>query len=83
MPDRRKTPEENYPVSTNIPVPGCNTSGMKAMYPWATMPVGGSFFAPGVRSMSTTHAQKRHGRKFTASHRVESGVAGVRVWRTE
>ena len=74
-----------FEISTDIPVPARNghaKGGRSEAYPWSILPVGGSFFVPGKKALNTSGAQKRLGRKFSISCVKESGVFGVRVWRT-
>jgi hypothetical protein len=70
-------------IETNIPMPAKLGSGREAKYPWATMNVGDSFFAPGAKGASMAGniatAKKRYpGTAYT--YRTVDG--GVRVWRT-
>ncbi len=56
--------------------------GRPALYPWRTMEVGDSFFAPG----KTTEAMRKTGNryrpmKFKRRTVFLCGIRGVRVWR--
>lgn len=52
-------------------------------YPWRTMAVGESFFAPGRDSTSIHCDARKYHRplRFKTKTRVVNGVRGVRVWR--
>ncbi len=59
----------------------------KYVYPVRALEVRQSFFVPGGTYASAYNAAKYTvkalGRKFAIRVRTESGVRGVRVWRTE
>jgi hypothetical protein len=72
-------------VQSGIPIPDINRNPptrRHSKYPWHTMNVGDSFFAPNVTvkgfAGTAYSAGKRHGRTYVA--RTMDG--GVRVWRT-
>ena len=72
-------------VQSGIPIPDINRNPptqRNSKYPWHTMNVGDSFFAPNVTvkgfAGTAYSAGKRHGRTYVA--RTMDG--GVRVWRT-
>jgi len=69
-------------VDKGIPVPNLGSHGRSVKYPFRTMAVGESFFAP---DMSTTGliTAARHYRpsRFTCRKVVENGVKGARCWR--
>ncbi len=60
---------------------------VKYVYPVRKLEIGQSFFIPGGTYASAYDAAKytakKHNRKFAIRVRTESGVRGVRVWRTE
>ena len=66
---------------TDIPVPERDQK-----YPFATMPVGASFFTAGKTSTQMTNAAtnyKARGLRFTTRAVTENGIKGSRVWRIE
>jgi hypothetical protein len=81
-----------FKIVTNVPVPE-KASGRETTYPWADIPVGGSFFVPGknTTSMSTVvsaRSKANPGEKYTCratkdgapwGHPGKSGVAVFRV----
>lgn len=57
--------------------------GRPAKYPWRSMAVGESFFAPG-RTSTSVHgdARKYHSMiRIRARAVIVNGIRGVRVWR--
>ncbi len=66
-------------IDKDIPLPQGN--GGKSMFPWRTMEVGDSFFAPGKKQIDRRTADASYGIKTKTSRVVENGVEGVRVWR--
>lgn len=84
------TPADTRPafvVEKGVPIPSRRNIGRPSIYPWASMQVGDSFFAPigkgkaGV-AKGSYNAQKLHGIKLTTRSVTENGRAGVRIWRT-
>lgn len=81
-------------VDRGIPLPLPAKRG-RTKWPWATMAVGDSFFAPGYRTNSADGrddlpamaisriAGRFPGTEWAARAVVEAGVSGVRVWRTK
>lgn len=75
-------------VSSNIPLPDFTKRRRKAgKYPFASMNVGDSFFAPGKNSGCMSANARMWGLrnnrtiKVTCRTVTENGVKGVRVWR--
>ena len=68
-------------IETNVPVP---TARSNAKYPWQSLEVGHSFFAPINPKGGSTQAyqaSKRYGVHFIARKAEKDGVAGVRFHR--
>ena len=82
-------------IQTAVPIPPRGARGAthpNRKWPWVTMQIGDSFFAPGYRNgqtckgsgpvMTTTQAMKQvPGSHWLVRTVVEDGVRGVRVWR--
>jgi len=68
----------------NHPVPEVKTR-TRTVYPFPTMLLGHSFFAPGKTKKQLVGLCYIHGRKcgskFVCEQRTEEGVDGTRVWR--
>jgi hypothetical protein len=64
----------------NMPIPPMNRARM-TLYPWRTMAVGQSFFAP-VSQVTASHWSRKTGCTYVTRAVVEDGIRGVRVWRT-
>lgn len=77
-----------YKIDTDIPTPKGSANGTRR-YPFADMPVGGSFFVPGAHTSQLTSAARHYRpKKFTARAVTETDengneVRGIRVWRIE
>ena len=70
-----------YEIQKNVPLP---PSRRAKKYPFDTMAVGDSFFAPVMVSCLNSSAYRfRRGTtlKHTIRSVIEDGVAGCRVWR--
>lgn len=70
-------------IETNVPVPAARSN---AKYPWASLEVGHSFFAPINHKGGSTQAyqaSKRYGVHFIARKAEKDGVEGVRFHRIE
>jgi hypothetical protein len=65
-----------------VPLPPA-ARGRISPYPWKTMGVGDSFFAPGRDSLPTSNwgLALGNGAKFTTRSVTEHGVSGSRCWR--
>lgn len=78
---------EPIKIDSGIPIPPkCPTNGRwhrESKYPFAKLEVGQSFFKSGKYSGGILSMAKKQapGYKFTSRKVVESGVAGVRLWR--
>jgi hypothetical protein len=88
-----------FALQSSIPIPPKPKRGnpnwasyrKAAIYPWAEMKVGTSFFVPLARGKSFSAASAKQ--KYEAKHGnivvyeirrvVEDGTDGVRVWRTK
>jgi hypothetical protein len=68
-------------IDKNVPIP--ETSGAGALYPFAEMEVGDSFYVEGKTTAqlqnSASHWRKRKGWKF----RTRTEDKGARIWRVE
>jgi len=65
-------------IDDDIPIPN--------KYPFSTMGVGQSFFAPNKkpRNPISSYGNKHfHPKKFTQRTMTENGVTGLRIWRVE
>lgn len=87
---RKRKQSIMYKLDQNRPIPphpsNHNLKPREAVYPWAQMRIGDSFFVPKGKRKSTfsTHgASKRWGAKYTARVVTEDGILGERVWRVE
>jgi hypothetical protein len=73
-------------IDKGIPI-APNTSGRRAIYPWAEMQIGDSFFVPGKTTRQFaghfSRAKARYSMNFVVRVVTENEVTGVRVWRTE
>jgi hypothetical protein len=78
-----------FTIDHAVPLPSmAGKQGAKPKYPFASMKVGDSFFAPGdhatcqktVVSSSWSYG-RAHGKKFATSTVEENGISGVRIWR--
>jgi len=71
----------NIKIDKNVPIP--ETAGNGAVYPFAEMEVGDSFYVEGKTSNqlqnAASHWRKRKGWKFAT--RTKEG--GARIWRVE
>lgn len=68
-------------IETDVPVPATRSN---AKYPWASLEVGHSFFAPINHKGGSTQAyqaSKRYGVHFIARKAEKDGVEGVRFHR--
>jgi hypothetical protein len=79
-----------YKLDQDLPIPprplNHSLKPRVAVYPWAQMRVGDSFFVPqGNRKsgFSTHGASKRYLAKYTTRKVAEDGIPGERVWRVE
>jgi hypothetical protein len=72
-----------FEIDKNVPLPPNAGKPGGGKYPWASMEIGDSFFAPGKVGARVATAGKRGGgqSKFTIRTVTENGVRGVRVWR--
>jgi hypothetical protein len=70
-------------VEKGVAIPNVQRRGTTPKYPWRTLEVGDSFFAPGTKasSMYRGAAAQRLATGFTFMCRVVDG--GVRVWRVK
>jgi hypothetical protein len=66
-------------IDMDVPVPQVDHS-RGTPYPWKTLQLGQSFFAP-VSQVSSTNWSHKTGFKYTIRSVEEGGVKGVRVWR--
>ncbi len=80
----------SFTIDKNVPIPA-STAGRGAIYPFAAMEPGDSFFVPAtgealkkraasLSRAASMHAKKHEGRKYTTRKVPDEG--GVRVWRT-
>lgn len=68
-------------IETDVPVPAARSN---TKYPWASLEVGHSFFAPINHKSSSPqayHASKRYNAHFIARKAEKDGVEGVRFHR--
>lgn len=76
-----------YQPESGVPIPQLKYGANGGKYPWSELLVGDSFFVPHatIHRMSTlcSHRCERYEVKYTCRTVVESGVKGVRVWRTK
>jgi hypothetical protein len=88
-------------IDKGVPLPEAreryakDVGGSQAMYPWADMVPGDSFFAPGMsthrnggarglKHMSTSRGkQVVPGSEWTCRSVMKGGAPGVRVWRVK
>ena len=71
-------------LDANIPIPPLK--GGQPKYPWESMKVGDSFFAPVPHSVlySASYARtKKHNAGYKTRSVVENGVQGCRTWRVK
>ena len=73
-------------IDDDIPLP-TGRPGRKPKWPFATLAVNQSFFAPvspdSLRQGARRAALRLPGRAFVVRARVENDVSGARCWRTE
>lgn len=62
-----------------------NPTGRPAKYPWRTIAIGESFFAPNRTSTSLQHDANRYHRprRFKCRKVIKGGIVGIRVLRVE
>lgn len=74
----------DFEIDDSMPIPKVKQPGRPSKYPFDTMKVGQSFFAPGFKCRTIGNAA-RHKRpmKFRCRSVVENGVRGTRCWRIE
>ena len=74
-------------IDKSIPLPTDESKhSSKRIYPFPTMEIGDSFFAPGKKPVDLNGVVQRHkakGKDFTSRAVTENGVTGCRVWRTK
>lgn len=77
-----------FVIEKNVEIPSAGVTQKK--YPLRELEVGDSFFVPGENAKAigrvrnaAFQAGKVHGLAFTCRVVTESGVRGIRVWRTE
>ena len=70
-------------VQKGIPLPPKQVGGRRSKYPYARMEIDDSFFLPYRKTFTVPKMPALAGRKFVRRLVTESGVQGVRVWRTE
>lgn len=78
-------------IDKGIPLPKLANSLKGAIYPWASMEIGDSFFAAGTKHPSVKGLGKvfssRQGKstvpksKWSTRTAIENGVSGIRCWR--
>jgi hypothetical protein len=66
-------------VDTEIAIPEVKTG--RPGYPFADLPIGGSFFIPATGT-NISYWKRKTGFTFTTRKTVENGQSGIRVWRT-
>jgi hypothetical protein len=66
-------------IEDGIPPPRTRN---RAKYPFDSMAIGQSFFAPAVTSVNRQYWERATGRKFIARKATKDGVIGIRCWRS-
>lgn len=68
-------------IDKDVPIPE-----LPSLYPFSSMEVGDSFFAPGKTNKQMQNAAsnyRKRGMKFVTRQVTENSVEGTRIWRTE
>jgi hypothetical protein len=76
---------KNFEVEHGVPMP---SAGVRpAIYPFAKMEIGDSFFIPKKTSAdissSGVYWAKKLGHKYSARSVIENGIPGTRIWRVK
>lgn len=69
-----------YPITADIPPPTLGSGRRSMKYPYASLRVGKSFFAP-IDAIDITRMKRLTGNLYTQRKVIENGTGGIRVWR--
>jgi len=73
---------DRFTVENGVPMVKVKQPGRPSKYPFDTMEIGQSFFAPGTRCATVVNAAwHQRPRRFRCRAVVENGVKGTRCWR--
>ena len=72
----------SFKVEDGVPIAKVKQPGRPSKYPFDTMEIGQSFFAPGLKPMTVGNAARhKKPKRFRCRAVVENGVKGTRCWR--
>lgn len=75
-----------FRIDKDVPIPPSRFGEKTPTYPFKDMDIGDSFFIPGGTatrmSGSLANARTKYGHLYSTRQVEESGVKGVRIWRT-
>ena len=72
----------SFTVEDGVPIPDKRQPGRPSKYPFETMEIGQSFFAPGIKVRKVGNAARHYRpKRFRCRTVVENGIRGTRCWR--
>lgn len=72
----------SFTVEDGVPIPDKRQPGRPSKYPFDTMEIGQSFFAPGIKVRKVGNAARHYRpKRFRCRTVVENGIRGTRCWR--
>jgi len=72
----------SFTVEDGVTIPDKRQPGRPSKYPFDTMEIGQSFFAPGIKDRKVGNAARHYRpKRFRCRTMVENGIRGTRCWR--
>jgi hypothetical protein len=72
----------SFEIEDGVPMPKAQLPGCPPKYPFDTMEIGQSFFAPGMKVKKVGNAARHYKpKRFRCRSVIENGIRGTRCWR--